>query len=93
MGEIALAVFKWFLKSSLIFAIFGAVLALVAFVQFLIAVGLQDSVLSDIFLFVQMWAPFNLNVVTIWIFTTAGLYLAFRIALLSFLLFQLWIRD
>lgn len=48
-----------------------------------LAVGVNHGVLADIFAMIQMWLPFNLNVVLLWLLTAATLYIGYRLTVVA----------
>lgn len=84
MGETAVAVAKWALKISFFSAIAIALMILLGVVTSYIVVGFNTSVLNDIFGLIQIWLPFNLNVLLVWLAVATTAYLAFRLSLMVF---------
>jgi len=80
MGEIAINVVKWAAKIGFWSA---TVLAFIAVLNFIIS-GTQtvanQSVIGELIGIVQMWLPFNLNVVFAWLITAGGLFMTYKIA-------------
>lgn len=68
----------------------GFVLSMIfAFVMILnmiisaLAIGLNHNALADIFAIIQMWLPFNLNVVLLWLITASTLYIGYRLTVVA----------
>lgn len=84
MGETAVAIAKWALKISFFSSLVIALSILIGTVTSYLIVAFNGSVLNDIFALVQVWLPFNLNVLLIWIGISATAYLTFRLSLMVF---------
>lgn len=84
MGEVAVTIAKWALKISFFSAIAISLMILLGVVTSYIIVGFNGSVLNDIFATIQIWLPFNLNVVLLWLSVAATAYLTFRLSLMIF---------
>lgn len=72
--------------------VLGTVLML-NFITGLVTVGLQLPLLTDIINIVQIWLPFDINVILAWLFTASGLFITFRLALLGLNLINQLIGD
>jgi len=81
MGELATQVVKWLVRLSIIVALILAFIILYNFVYSLISVTTNNAVIADITALVQMWLPFNLNVLMTWVITASILYLTYRVVL------------
>lgn len=84
MVEIAVTVARWALKISFFTSIAIAISILIGVVSSYLIAGYNTSVLNDIFGIVQIWLPFNLNILLLWIAIAATAYLAFRLSLMVF---------
>lgn len=91
MGEIIVAVLKWTFRATFVMAVVITVGALLSIVLSYMIIGFNMSVLADIFAIIQIWLPFNLNIVLLWLATASTAYLAFRIGMVSFVLFNTFI--
>lgn len=80
MVDLAKFFIQMILKSSLFFAMVFAFIVFLNFALSLTLVGLNSNVLTDLFALVQMWLPFNLNVLLTWLFTVTSLYFVYRLA-------------
>lgn len=73
-----------FLKMGIRLLIVGAsVFAFLAFMGIVIsyiAIGINLTVLTDVFSMVQMWLPFDLNVILLWITTSCTAYILYRLS-------------
>lgn len=83
-GDLAMLAYnvgKILLRASLFL---GAVTAFIVVLNLAISgfgIALNQSVLNDLFGMVQMWLPFNLNSILIWITTSGIAYLTYRAVL------------
>lgn len=84
MGETAVAIAKWALKISFFSAIAIALMILLGVVTSYMVVGFNTSILNDIFAVIQIWLPFNLNILLVWLSVAATAYLTFRLSLMIF---------
>lgn len=86
MGEVAIAVLKWTFRVAFLIAVAIAVGALVAIVTNYLIVGFSTTVLADIFALVQIWLPFNLNILLLWLTLAASAWIAYKLAVTSYVL-------
>lgn len=93
MGEVATLVLKIIARSVVIFAIVFAIIVLLNITFSAFVVGLNLPVLSDIFGLVQLYLPFNLNVVLLWLTTASVAYIGYRLAVLAFSLVDDFVSD
>lgn len=80
-GELAGVVqffLKVILKSGLFMAMLFAFIVFLNFALSLTLVSMDANVLTDIFALIQIWLPFNLNVLLAWLVTATGLFFAYR---------------
>jgi len=91
MGEVAIQIAKWTFRSAFIIGVLLSVIALVSIISTYIIAGYNTSVLSDIFALVQVWLPFNLNIILIWLTVSATAYIAYKTAILSYVLLNTFI--
>lgn len=91
MGEILVAILKWTFRIAFIIAVaIGAGVLVSVIVNYLI-VGYNQSVLADIFALVQIWLPFNLNIVLLWITVSASAFIIYKLAALSYVLLNTFV--
>jgi len=84
MGEVAVTIAKWALKISFFAATAIALIIIIGLITTYLVIGFNVSVLSDIFALVQIWLPFNLNVLLLWIAVSATSYLTYRVSLMAY---------
>jgi len=84
MGEVLLNLLRWTAKLSFIIGLILATLVLLGVITTYMVVGFNTSVLNDIFGVLQIWLPFNLNILLIWITVATTAYLAWRLSLMAY---------
>lgn len=84
MGEVVVSVAKWALKITFFSALILAIIVVIGLITSYLVLGFNTSVLSDIFGVIQIWLPFNLNVLLLWLAVSATAYFGYRIALMSY---------
>jgi uncharacterized paraquat-inducible protein A len=57
-----------------------------------IFIAINYSVLGDIHSLIQMWLPFNLGVIVLWIFTASASYLTYRLSLVAISYINAWLN-
>ena len=60
-----------------------ALMLLMNFIYSALSITINASVLGDLIAILQLWSPFNVGIIITWLITVAGLYLTYRLALLS----------
>lgn len=78
MGEIVLAVVKWTVRFAIIISLVFAFTVILNLSISMIGVSLNQSVIGDLFALLQIWLPFDLDVVTTWLVTATVLYVVYR---------------
>lgn len=84
VGNLVLVLFalsKIMLRASMFLAAVTAFIIVLNLAISGFGIALNQSVLNDLFAMLQMWLPFNLNSVLIWITTSVIAYLSYRIIL------------
>lgn len=84
MGEVALAVARWTIKASFFTAVVLAVIVISGIMIAYLVIGFNTSVLADIFALIQIWLPFNLNILLVWLGVIATAYFAYRLSLMAY---------
>lgn len=80
MGEVVIAVAKWTFKATFFLTLVVALMVVFGIMSSYLVVAYNTSVLNDLFGLIQIWLPFNLNVLLIWIVLSSSAYIAYRIA-------------
>jgi hypothetical protein len=83
MGEAAVAVVKWVVRISIILTLVFAFLVFFNFVYSLVGTAVNNSVIGDLMSLVQMWAPFDIDVIFSWVLTASSLYLGYRVIIFA----------
>lgn len=81
IAEIAYSIGKILLRAAYLSA---GILAFIVFLNICIngvSTAINQTVLNDIFAMVQLWLPFNLNSLLMWLTSTAVGYLTYRLVL------------
>jgi len=50
-----------------------------------VVISLSNTIVIDLFYITQLWLPFNLNVIFVWILTLVVAYFAYRVAMWAFI--------
>lgn len=88
MGEIISTLVKSLIKFSAIIAVMMGFIAVFTVAVSGVSVLMNKSVLNDLLSLVQMWAPFNLGPILLWLGTAAGLYITYRVANYGYNMFR-----
>lgn len=80
MGEVIIRVAIWSIKASFFTALVLSFLAMLAIITSYLIVGFNLGVISDIYAIIQLWLPFNLNIIFVWITIAATAYFSYRLA-------------
>jgi len=83
IGLIGITVLKWSVKLVVVLVAIFAFIVILNFALSMIFTSVNGNVLGDIFALVQMFLPFNLNVILFWITAGASAFILFKISLLA----------
>lgn len=83
MGEILIAVLKWSIRIAFVLSGIFAFIIILNLSISLIFVTLNQSVLGDLFAIIQLWLPFNLNVLLAWLLAASTAYISYKLAVMS----------
>lgn len=84
LGNLIVAIISWTIKIGVAITALSILLPLLAIITQMVYVTLDQTVLLDLFAFLQLWLPFDLNIIFIW-FTTVGLlYVLYRMTIWAF---------
>lgn len=78
-GDIIVFIFKMSIRVIFLFIVISAFLVFMSLLMTFVYTSLNVNVLSDLFTLLQMWLPFNLEVLLTW----------FSVAVFGFLYFKL----
>lgn len=84
MGEIGVSAFKWSIKLTYALASVVFLIVFIALAVSAIGVALNGSMVLDLMYFIQMWLPFNLNPLFVWLFTSVTAFFSFRLSMIGF---------
>jgi len=93
MGNIPVIIARWGIRIGFISA---AVIAFTVFLNYifqLLLVTLNGNVLTDIFAMIQVWLPFDLNVILLWFTTAVVLYVGYLLTIQAFKFLDMLIKD
>lgn len=82
--EFIIQVVKWGIKAVLLIGLFTPFIALFLFAMANINTAINQSVIGDFMGIVQIWLPFNIDVLFMWVFTSIGLFTAYKLALVVY---------
>lgn len=88
-----LDILKVILKIGFIVPVYWGIVALLTSAITAVMISHNTGVLNDIFALVQLWLPFNLNVILVWISTSIVLYLTYAISLMMLNLINTWFNT
>ena len=91
MGEVAVAVLKWTFRAAFIIAVAIGLGVFISVIVNSLIVGYNLSVLADIFALIQIWLPFNLNIVLLWLTVSASAFIVYKLAALSYVLLNTFV--
>lgn len=81
--EIIVFVAKMIFRFGFVMASVVGLVAMIGIAISFILVGLNYSVLADLFALVQMWLPFNLAVILGWLTVASVAYIAYRLSVVA----------
>lgn len=91
--QVAITVAKWVFRFGFILASITAFLVVLTLAFSFVFITLNGNVLTDLFLMIQMWLPFNLNVLLSWLITISVVYITYRISVVTLLFIDRLLRD
>lgn len=84
MGDLVKFLLAASMIISFILASIAAFVLVLNLILSLLFITVADNVFSDIFAMVNIWMPFNLSVIWLWLSTAAFAFLAYRLALVAY---------
>jgi len=75
------AIVKWAVRIGIILSVVFAFIVLWNFIYSTITVSTNQNVVSDLLAIIQMWAPFDIDVLFAWVFTSAVIYITYRVTM------------
>jgi len=91
MGEVVITVAKWILKFAYFTAVLLSFMVIISLITTWLVVGFNMGVLSDIFGLIQLWLPFNLNILLAWMSVAVTAYVTYRVLVMSFNMLNSWL--
>lgn len=83
MATAALVLLKWTISLAFVIAAIFAFIVLLNLGLSMTLVTLNQNVLSDIFALVQMYLPFNLSVLLLWVVSASVAFISYKLAVMS----------
>lgn len=83
MGETVVAIIRWTVRFGIVISLVFAFIVLFNFMYSMLSVVADGSVIGDMIALVQIWLPFDLNVLLAWAFTASTLYISYRVLMFS----------
>jgi len=81
MGEVAVTVIKWSLRLVFMMAVLVAFVGVIMFgMTMVLNAQIGGGVIGDLMALIQMWLPFNLDVLITWLMLGTVLMFTFRLA-------------
>lgn len=80
MFEGPIIILRWMVKAGVWMAMAAAMLIFISTVVGKIAQPISNSLLTDIFAMVQVWAPFNIGPIVAWLLTAISFYITYKLA-------------
>lgn len=83
MGDIVINLLKWTMRITFVIAGIFAFIVVLNLAVSMIFVTLNQNVLSDLLAMVQIWLPFNLNVVFVWLIAASTAFIAYKLSVMA----------
>lgn len=93
MVQIAVDILKWVLRIGLVTSALFAFVIVLNIGLGLMMTPLDGNLLTDLLAMVQMWLPFNINVIFGWFTVTVTAYILFRLTMLGVTWINFIIRN
>lgn len=84
MGEAAINIFKFAVKAGAIVAVISGFVIMMTVTISGINVLMSGTVIMDLLTLVQMWSPFNIDPILLWLGTSVSLFIAYRLTLTGY---------
>lgn len=91
MGEVAITVAKWAMKLAFWMACVLSLLVVIGIAGQYIIMGMNMSVIGDVFAVIQIWCPFNISLLIVWMVALSTAYIGYRLALMAYNLINAYI--
>lgn len=83
MGEVAVSLFKSIVKVGAVMAVIGGFLSILTLAVSGVIVALNQSVVNDLLILTQIWLPFNIAPIFLWLGTAVTMYLSYRVSIVA----------
>lgn len=93
MGEVASTIFKSLTKLAAIVTVLLGFVTLFTLLVSGVRVLLNKTVIEDMLLLVQMWLPFNIDPIFLWLGFSVSMYITYRVALIAYSMINSVIRG
>lgn len=84
MEGVILTPLKWGLRFSFVMSMILLFIVILNIIISFVGVALNGGVLLDLLYLAQMWLPFNLNPMLVWISTTVTAFIAYRLSIFAY---------
>jgi len=83
VAQVAIEVLKWMLRIGLVLPmLFAWVLIMNIGINY-ITVGLSQNLVTDLLTLLQIWMPFDINIVFAWVWTCVTAYFGYKLTLMA----------
>ena len=75
---------KWGLRLSFVLSMVLLFIVILNIIISFVTITLNGGVLLDLLYLIQVWLPFNLNPLLVWISTTVTAFIAYRLSIIAY---------
>jgi len=93
MGNTPVVIARWGIRLGFVAAAILAFTVMLNYIFELLLVTLNGNVLTDIFAMIQVWLPFDLNVILLWFTTAVVFYVGYLLTVQAFKFIDMLIKD
>lgn len=93
MPELIIPIIKLAAKASFLLAIIITFVALMISILGGVSVVVNATLIGEVLAFIQMWLPFNLSVLMLWLVTITSLLVAYKLAYFAYGLISDFVGD
>lgn len=83
MADMVLRLLIIFSKIAVYMVSIVALIVLLTIISSALMIGLNFGIINDLVALVQMWLPFNLGVIILWIVSVSVAYITYRLSLIA----------
>lgn len=84
MEGVIVSPIKWGIRFTFVMSMVVLFIVLLNIMISFVGVALNGSVLLDLLYLVQMWLPFNLNPLLVWLSTAVTAFIAYRLSIFAY---------